>query len=159
MSVIDTLVTDRSYADVQLWQTLKALGWTNMTPDQRAQWSAGLKGAYNATDLNRVQSAMTYLADLFNAYGYNVVLRPTNQWEIGQMPTAEDMVAYLSNLDQLRGALTVYATTPIVPGDMSNLTYQEANNIEQILVDLDQLLANMAQAWFDAGEIYCGEVT
>ena len=33
MSIIDTLVTDRSLADVQLWQALKDMGWGAMTSE------------------------------------------------------------------------------------------------------------------------------
>lgn len=159
MSVIDTLITDRTYEDVQLWQTLKALGWAGMSPAQQAQWSAGLKGAYNASDLNRVREAMEYLAGVFGAYGYAVSLQPTPTWSVGEIPNEEQMAAYLSDVTALRAVLDMPSTTPAVPADMALLAYIEANNIEQILVDINQLLLNAAAAWFYSGEVYCGEVT
>ena len=159
MSVVDTLITDRTYEDVQLWQTLKALGWAGMSPTQQAQWSAGLKGAYNATDLNRVQAAVEYLAGVFESYGYTVNLQPMPTWSVGEIPNAEQMAAYLSNVAELRAVINMPVVTPAVPVDMALLTYVEANNIEQILVDIDQLLLNAAAAWFYSGEVYCGEVT
>lgn len=80
MSIIDTLITDRTQADVTKLKSLlskpKAM-WTN------EEWSEFLlakdKGAYNATDLNRVQEAMEYLAERFRGYGYNVpkIKRPS----------------------------------------------------------------------------------
>ena len=159
MSVIDTLITDRTYEDVQLWQTLKALGWAGMSPTQRAQWSAGLKGAYNATDLNRVNEAMKYLAGVFTSYGYTVSLQPMPTWSVGEIPAEAQMGVYLANVAALRAVLDMPSTTPAVPADMALLTYIEANNIEQILVDINQLLLNAAAAWFYSGEVYCGEVT
>lgn len=36
--------------------------------------------------------------------------------------------------------------------------YTVANNIEKILVDINQLLINMAADWFYSGEVYSGEV-
>lgn len=159
MSVVDTLITDRTYEDVQLWQTLKALGWAGMSPTQQAQWSAGLKGAYNATDLNRVQAAVEYLAGVFESYGYTVNLQPTPTWSVGEIPTEEQMAAYLANVTALRAVLDMPSTTPVVPVDMALLTYIEANNIEQILVDIDQLLTNAAAAWFYSGDLFSGEVT
>lgn len=158
MSIIDTLVTDRSLADVQLWQTLKALGWSGMDSEQQAQWAAGLKGAYNASDLNRVQEAMEYLAGIFSSYGYTVSLQAMPTWSAEDVPTKEQMSIYLANVTALREILSVPQTTPEVPVSMASLTYVEANAIEQILIEINQLLENIAAAWFYSGEVYSGEV-
>lgn len=56
------LITDRTAADVARVRTLAAKGWDNLSEDERAEWLAGLKGAYSAVDLNRVGSAMNELA-------------------------------------------------------------------------------------------------
>ena len=62
MSVIDTLVTDRTEADVSRYSELRDKGWAEMTAAERAEWAAGMKGAYNPnSDMNRVASAMSYL--------------------------------------------------------------------------------------------------
>lgn len=159
MSIIDTLITDRTQADVDRVLALSAKGWAGMSPEERAEWSAGLKGAYNASDLNRVREAMEYLAGVFGAYGYAVSLRPMRTWAAGDIPAASDLDAYLANLSALRGAAAVLPTTPAVPADMALLTYIEANNIEQILTDIDQLLTNAAAAWYCSGDLFSGEVT
>lgn len=57
-----TLITDRTSADVARVRTLAARGWDNLSEDERAEWLAGLKGAYSAVDLNRVGAAMNELA-------------------------------------------------------------------------------------------------
>lgn len=72
MSIIDTLITDRAQADVEYAQELNALGWSGMSAEQKAEYLAGLKGAYNVTDLNRVTAAMDYLYQLFTSLGYGV---------------------------------------------------------------------------------------
>ena len=159
MSIIDTLITDRTQADVDRVLELSAKGWAGMSPEERAEWSAGLKGAYNASDLNRVREAMEYLAGVFGAYGYAVSLQPAPTWSVGEIPNEEQMAAYLSNVSSLRAVLDMPTTTPAVPADMALLTYIEANNIEQILADINQLLLNAAAAWFYAGELFSGEVT
>ena len=68
------------------------------------------------------------------------------------------MEEYLQNVSTLRGVLATLPATPEVPSDMSGLTYQEANEIEQILVDVEILLNNMAAAWFYSGDLFSGEV-
>lgn len=129
MSVIDTLVTNRT---------------------------AG--AYYNASDLNRVGSAVQYVAGLLSGYGYAVSVTGRTNWAVGEIPTQADMDACLADLTALRGAVAVMSTTPAVPGSMSLLTYQEANDIEKILQDVDELITKMAAAWFYCGEVYTGEV-
>lgn len=129
MSTIDTLVTNRT---------------------------AG--AYYNASDLNRVVEAMQYVAGLLNGYGYAVAVTSRTDWAMGDIPSQADMNVYRSDLVTLRGAVAVITTTPSVPGSMSLLTYQEANDIEKILQDVDELITKMAAAWFYCGEIYAGEV-
>lgn len=71
MSVLDTLITDRTQADVTRWKTLHDKGWSRMSPEEKVEWSSGLKGTYNATDLNRVTAAMEELDQQFRQYGYS----------------------------------------------------------------------------------------
>lgn len=70
LSIIDTLITDRTQADVDRVLTLSAKGWAAMTAAEREEFEAGMKGAYNATDLNRVNAAMEYLESRLVAMGY-----------------------------------------------------------------------------------------
>lgn len=151
MSIIDTLITDRTQADVDRVLALSAKGWAGMSPEERAEWSAGLKGAYNASDLNRVQEAMEYLAGVFGAYGYAVSLRPMPTWSVGEIPNEEQMAAYLANVTALRAVLDMPSTTPAVPADMALLTYVEANNIEKILVYINELLEALGAAFMRSG--------
>lgn len=72
MSVIDNLITDRTQSDVSRWSELKSKGWSGMTEPEKAEWSAGMKGAYKYTDLNRVNEAMVYLQNRLRGYGYLV---------------------------------------------------------------------------------------
>ena len=79
-------------------------------------------------------------------------------WTDDGVPTAAQMARYLANVAALRAALAVPPFTPAVPADMAGLTAQEANDIEQILLDINQLLNNMAAAWVYSGKIFSGEV-
>lgn len=152
------LVTDRTQADENRAEQLNAKGFDAMTEAERAEWLGGLKGAYNATDLNRVGAAVRYVADKLLSCGYLVEVSPKQDWTIEDIPAGEDMALYLRNVAALRSAIAVLPTTPDLPGSMENLDYIKANNIEKILEDLDALLINMASAWFYSGEIYSGEV-
>ena len=137
MSFIDTLVTDRTQADVN---------------------AGNAKGTYNASDLNRVVAAMNYVADRLREQGYDPHINPKTDWKDGEWVTPADQAVYLGDLAELRKQFTMMASTQEVPPDLEKLNYIEANSIEQILVDIDALLTNIAAGWLYSGEIYSGEV-
>lgn len=137
MSIIDTLVTDRTQADVD---------------------AVNAKGTYNASDLNRVGAAMNYVAARLRKQGYDPHISPKTDWMDGEWVTPADEAVYLGDLAELRNQFALYETTPEVPPDIEKLNYIEANNIEQILVDIDALLTNIAAGWLYSGEINSGEV-
>lgn len=147
MSILDELITDRTVADVSRWAALKAKGWSGMTPEEKSEWSSGMKGSYNAADLNRVQEAMHYLADRFAIYGYAVSLHDIREWTEADIPAQSDMDAYLEDLAALRGVLEMAETTPDAPESMNFLTYVEANDIEQILVDINAIMNQVFMAY------------
>lgn len=153
------LITDRVQADVDRVTALAGrVSAGTATAAEQTEWASDLKGAYNASDLNRVGAAVAYVAGRLKGYGYVVSVSPRQDWQAADIPTPESMTAYLADVAALRAALTVAAGTPEVPEDMERLTWKEANDIEQILVDVDELLTRMAAAWFYSGEIYAGEV-
>lgn len=137
MSIIDTLITDRTQTDVD---------------------AGNEKGSYQASDLNRVGAAMNYVAERLLSAGYDPHIHPKTDWTDAEWPTPQTMTRYLSDLEELRRQFAVLASTPQVPADMAGLTVKEANDIEKILEDIDLLLTNAAQAWFYSVELFSGEV-
>lgn len=153
------LITDRVQADVDRVAQLAArISAGTATAAEKTEWASSLKGAYNASDLNRVGAAVAYVAGRLNGYGYAVTVNPKQDWTGNDIPTAGQMAAYLRDVAALRGAIAVMDSTPPTPDSANNLTWQEANNIEQILLDVDELLTRMAAAWFYSGEIWSGEI-
>ena len=159
MSVIGTLITDRIRADADRVVELATKGWKAMTAAERNEWLSSEKGSYNAADLNRVGEAMFYVMDLLNAYGYSVTITPRTDWTMGEIPEPDELQHYLDDVATLRAILKLPPSTPAVPSDMDGLTFEEANDIERILLDIDRMLSNIAAAWFYSGEIYAGEFT
>ena len=153
------LITNRTQADVDRVATLTdRVSAGTATAAELAEWQSDLKGAYNASDLNRVGAAVSYVAGRLNGYGYAVTVIPKQDWTVSDIPTVGQMATYLRDVAALRGAIAVMASTPPTPDSANNLTWQEANNIEQILLDVDELLTRMAAAWFYSGDLYAGEV-
>ena len=57
------MITDRSASDVLLAKNLIKKGFQNMTEDEKNSFLSGLKGAYNYSDVNRVETAIKYFVD------------------------------------------------------------------------------------------------
>ena len=139
------LVTDRTLSDV---------------------YARNKKGTYNSSDLNRVGAAMNYVADRLKEAGYDPHISPKTDWQDGEWVTPVAQAVYLGDLAELRRQFSMMSTTPEVPprilatGVNTNdgLTHTWANNIEQILEDIDLLLTNIMQAWFYSGDLFSGEV-
>lgn len=137
MSVIDTLITDRTIAD--------QIGKTE-------------KGQYRSGDLNRVGLAMQYVANQLAAAGYAPNVKPKTDWTDIDASRESDMAKYLADLAELRSHFAQAASTPAVPGTMDALTYSTANDIEQILFDISHMLDNIAAGWYYSGDLMSGEV-
>lgn len=127
-----------------------------ITQEELSEWMTGMVGAYNYTDLNRVEEAVSDLAsmlvsipDELREYGaaigvawdnffnqpydvgnYTDVETKTN-WTGTDIPSSSDMGRYLANIVLLREAF--YANYPNLPTSMEGLTFEGANAIEKSL--------------------------
>lgn len=86
------------------------------------------RGAYNYSDLNRVERAVAELSDML---GLGLVTK--TDWSMWDIPTARDMERYLGNIAVLGQQIEAEITIPALPTSMNKLTYTDANNIELIL--------------------------
>lgn len=156
------LITDRTKADTdrvkELYQLICSLGWENISPEEQEEWNESMRGSYNYTDLNRVGNAVSYVSERLQRYGYPISVSPKINWtdEDIPYPNSDELDEYLENIRTIRGALNAASICPPVPDDMEDLDFIEANNIEQILLDVNKLIDNMIDTWIFCNQIYCG---
>ncbi len=145
------LIYNRTVDDVAeaLRLARKAFAGT-LTDEEKTVWLAGMKGAYSAADMSRVAAAVSTLSGLLNAAGYKNEISAQNFVE-GEDSTDEKYSVYLANVQTLRDAIAVRASTPELPAADAKLDFVGANNIEKILADLDELLG-----WMKYSQKYCG---
>ena len=154
MSIIDTLIYDRTAADVGRWESLNAKDFADMSADERAEWLAGMKGAYKpGVDMNRVGVAVSYIASVLRGYGYAIKVNPKTDWLESDIPTPEQLQVYLANVSAIRNTLAVLPSTPAVPDDMDDLTVEEANAIEKILANVETVIKSMEQIFLHSGQV------
>lgn len=129
MSIIDTLITNRTRA-----------------------------GYYDITDLNRVGNAMYYIAERLRACGWDIAVSPRTDWVWTDRATPAAAKRYLNNLRKIRTALTLFASTPAAPSGAAPFNAQEANDIEKILIDVEDMVQRTMDGYFYSGDLYAGEV-
>lgn len=86
------------------------------------------KGAYNYSDLNRVERAVAEIAE-----GMGLTLETKTNWSMWDIPNSSDMERYINNIEAIRSVLSNTSGVPNAPTTMNNFTYEQANNIELIL--------------------------
>lgn len=158
MSIIDTLITDRTQGDlIELERLQRKAKAGTLTEEELAQWNlASHRGGYNHTDLNRVADAVEYLTQRLNEWGYHVPVIPRTQWtETGYYANSE-FSAWLASVAAVRSVLTMPATTPYPTANIRYMTIQMANDIEKILVDVEDVINTMISTLPLCGEAICG---
>ncbi len=154
-TIIDTLVTDRTQADVERVRELAAKGFSAMTAAEQAEWLGGIKGAYNASDLNRVGTALNYLvARLDTICGRSITWTAKTDWAVTDIATASQAAEYRQHIQDIRNALTYPAGTPDAP-ELNRLTYTGANDIERILALCEELIDNITKTFRYTGAAEC----
>lgn len=146
------LIYDRTAQDVETARTQRG---TTLTP---------LKGCYNISDFNRVELAVKTLAATLTAAGYPVEITPVlkggkaedREWQEGDIVRRAQWMTYLDNVQRLRDAYYTLAETGELPAPGDKLGYEDANNIEKILADIDLLLGEMTSSYRRCGTFRAG---
>lgn len=116
------------------------------------------KGAYNASDMNRVNNDLLFLQEYLRKLGVSVELRFASRiWQMEDIPTIPEFEGYLSDVDVIRNAIVQSDDTPETP-DLYYFDYSAANDIEKILYDTYMLLKHSEESSYYSGDIYAGEV-
>lgn len=123
MSVIDTLITDRTQGDVDELLALLSAGGN---PEDH-------KGAYNASDLNRVGAAVLYLQDRLALIGMTAAGTVRTDWTAADIPTQGQMEDYLAAVAAIRGKILEYRPDSELPETVRRLDFNGANRIESLL--------------------------
>lgn len=132
-TILQKLITDRTQADVKEWLNLRAKGLSVMTDAEKAKWMAGMKGSYNASDLNRATEAMVYLANLYRQFGYTVNYTPLSithadgttdtTWRMTDIPTDTQMAEFLQSMTAFWAAVETAEMTVVEVWDKSGFGY------------------------------------
>ena len=131
MSVIDTLIYDRTQSDI-----------TNDTD----------KAYIDYADLNRIEEAVKYLSGVLNDSGYDNQIQE-KKWLISDFRKQEDCDRIKENYNILKNACNYEFNTP----DFKWESIEEANNIEKILYDINKIIICMKEYYVYSGVANSGQ--
>ncbi len=104
------------------------------------------KGAYNYSDLNRVERAVS---EISNTLGLGLITK--TDWKVWDIPRQSDMERYLNNIKTIRNVLSIEVD---IPESMNKLDYNFANNIETVLLTA----LTRSDYFYRSGELFLGEI-
>lgn len=117
------------------------------------------RGFYRYTDMNRVQTAVTTLRQVFQEAGYGIPSTPTlTSWSENDVPMKKRAEEYLRAVRQFDMAFPVVQPGADFPDSMDRLDWRGANAIEEFLSRVDEAMELAASAWVFCGEVFAGEV-
>ena len=154
MSALDELITNRSNAELQAAQSIRHIKYADMTAEQKQVYNSGL-GAYRYTDVNRVGAACAEIYAIVTGYGYTVpnytALR--QNWTDSERFMPSDAQQYLATINAIKQA---FNASQSIPASMQHISYEDANNIEKLLQEVDALFKRISSVFIRSGVYYGG---
>lgn len=165
MSALDdfdfgTLIVDRSSADVeQVRQLMAKLNSGTATESEIAEcYNPTQKGSYNCTDVNRVCSAVKYLSELLESYGYVTGIDGVTQTiSINDNGRYSDGVKYVDDVKKLATSFMLEFQQLSKVEGFGDITIDAANNIEKALLLVKSTIETMESTFIPCGEALCGD--
>lgn len=178
-------VIDRTQTDVDYLKSvaLKIIttGFDSLTIDEKLFWLLGseedlsasddllgtvdglqlvvytriIKGAWNISDLNRIEQNCKYLLEELTDLGYDIgVVVKENEWLYDEFPV-------LSEIDRIRLNVKLLCDVFLITSDLDfgniYLNYYNANRIEQLLLFVYNTLQNLFTGLRYCGTFNCGQ--
>ena len=171
MSILETLIINRTAAAVARWRVLRDKGFDAMSEEEKAEWLAGMRGAFNASDRNRITEAMEYLKGLYEQYGKQITYTPVyithkdgttdTTWRVEDIPTddqlaliVQNLLAFWSGVESAAGTVVeVWTDTQfgyveieanVIAGEYVSMT--AAHGIQEIIVTVQSAGASSIEA-------------
>lgn len=124
-----------------------------ITPEEKEEWMAGIKGALNLLDLQRIEWNTRLIGD-FELINVSISVK---RFKRGDIPTVSDYIRILDNVQNIRDSWALMSDTPKTPKQPMT-TYQKWNDVEKIMHDITYTYArSVSSMYYTGNEIYAGE--
>ena len=171
--IIDDLITDRTQEDVDEVYSLKSKFKTvddstgyilikhlqekdlvfDGTQSELNKYMAGLKGALNYTDLNRIGNAIRYIRMIFDSLRISHQIVGKNDWQAGDYVSQTDVSTIISDLNQIKSATN---SQIVFPQSFNKLNFEGLNSIEALLKDAYEIMSMRMNEYQVGGSVVSG---
>lgn len=117
-----------------------------------------VKGRYNSTDLNRVNTAINSVTARLYAEGYGEAVTLRTDYTATDDVRVGELSRIIEAVKMIRECIGGFDDTPNAPESIRFFDYTAANDVEKILYDVDLLIDKLETARYFSGEVYAGEV-
>jgi len=127
--------------------------WTTPVTDRTAgDVSAGnSKGVLNATDLNRIEQNLAYIADVMTAHGYaGLTYSPVVSWAESGIPSLSHMQQILAACVTLRESFYYLGS---LPATLQRPDYTAINQIENLPALIKEAMSRLEKSYIFSGTI------
>lgn len=149
------MITDRTKADVDSAKEIidsKVKLFLELTDSELQTLERGTMGIGT---INRISTKQIYLKNKMERNGYFVKTISTKTWDYNDIFDESDFSQLINNTILLREAFFTYSDTP--QNVYLSYDYENINNLEKILVDMENILDYMIANFRECGTFYSGE--
>jgi hypothetical protein len=149
------MITNRTFLDVAEAKKIRASKIQKFVSLTEEELAIVEKGLVTLNTLNRIEQKQIELKETLANMGYYSGGVWNKYWHEGMYFTSEDLQRIVDNVAKLRNSFFVLSNTPNNP--IAKFHYEEFNNIEKILVDIETMIADVIQNYRECNTFYCGE--
>jgi hypothetical protein len=113
------------------------------------------RGTLTINSLNRIENKQAELENYFNENFYFSEKLKLKTWNFDDIFDETELPRIIENIEILKNAFYVFLDTPKTP--IPAYHYQNINDIEKILFDLEEMLNDMINRYRECGTFECGE--
>ena len=149
------MITDRTKADVDSAKEIidsKVKLFLELTDSELQTLERGTIGIGT---INRIGLKQKELKNKMETHGYFVENIETKIWDYNDIFDESDFSQLINNTFLLRDAFFAYSDTPA--NVYLSYDYENINNLEKILVDIENILDYMIANFKECGTFYSGE--
>lgn len=147
-----TPIFDRTQEDVD-YAMHKIAEWIASNITSASIVGYDLKGCLNASDINRIEDNISYLAEQLKSYHYPSDTS-SKSWVVTDLPNQGDITRIINNVKSLIDSFYQHPDAPALPGGMQG--YYEVNSIEENLSLIKALIDAMVNSFKKSGTIQAG---
>jgi hypothetical protein len=135
------VIFDRTQEDVDTAAFLRSEKVQKFQPLSDAEIETLEKGTLTISTLNRIEQKQKELMDILVSVGFSFFDVETKNWTEKNVFDSSDFKRIIDNLDVFKSVVTVMNSTPKTP--KYEYYFENINDIEKILYDIEVLIENM----------------